>query len=74
MQVAVLIEFRIIFRVRRTVQNKRHQRWNDWFAALLQQEIFEVVVGERRILDIDFPNDADPNFRLLAAGNCCEIL
>ena len=43
MQIAVLIEFRIIFRVRCTVQNKRHQRWNDWFAALLQQEIFENV-------------------------------
>ena len=67
-----VVELRVVDVVHRAVHDEIHQGGDDRFAALGEQELFEVRVAERGILDVNFADDADLDLLLFAARDLCK--
>ena len=69
-RVLFVVQLCVVDVVDGAVHDVVHQRGNDGFAPFGQQEIFQMGISERRILDVDLPDDAhlDLFFRTAAHG------
>ena len=61
-----VVQLCVVHVVDRAVHDKIHERGHDGLAPLGEQKLFQAVVAERRIFDIDLADDAD--FHLLLAA------
>ena len=71
-QALFVVELRVVDVVHRAVHDEIHQGGDDRFAALGEQELFEMRVAERGVLDVNFADDADLDLLLFAARDLCK--
>ena len=56
------VNFTVVYVVYRTVKHEIHKSGNDGLAPLADKEFFEVVIGKRRIFDVNLPHYSHARF------------
>lgn len=74
LEVLVVVQVAVGFAVGGTVEDKFQQGGNHRLAALGNEEVLQMIVRQRRILDVNFADNTHLDLGLFAAGDRREVL